>query len=116
MNKYLNHFNFIYDTHYRNEDSYLDLQNKKIEDSGLQLICKIKFTKLKYLDLKNNNIKDITTLSESKTNLADISVFDKVNFYQFEHLTLSKNRINYKIPKNQDIIFNLLIKEYIVDI
>ena len=72
MNKYLNHFNYIYDTHYRNEDTYIDLQNKKIEDSGLKLISKIKFTKLKCLDLKNNNIKDITTLSESKTNLSEL--------------------------------------------
>ena len=72
MNKYLNHFNYIYDTHYNKEDTYLALQNKKIEDSGLRLICKIQFNKIKYLDLKNNNIKDITALSESKNNFSDL--------------------------------------------
>ena len=47
MNNFLNHFNYIYDTNYRKEDMFLDLQNKKITDEGLKLICKIQFIKIK---------------------------------------------------------------------
>ena len=75
MKNDLNHFNYIYDTNYRKEDMFLDLQNKKITDEGLKLICKIQFTKLKRLDLENNNLKDITTLSKSKTNLNELKYY-----------------------------------------
>ena len=48
--------------------------------------------------------------------ISDISVFDKVNFYQFDHLILKNNKINYRCAKNKDIILSLLMKEYIVEI
>ena len=46
MNKFLIHFNYIFNTNYAKEDSHLALQNKKLEDSGLSLLCKIQFNKI----------------------------------------------------------------------
>ena len=55
-------------------------------------------------------------LNLANNKISDIGVFDKVNFYQFDHLILKNNKINYKLVKNRDIIYNLLMKEYIVEI
>ena len=82
--------------------TYLDLNDKKLNENGLDDLNKIEFIKLKSLILSNNKIKDIKPLYKynleildlSKNKISEINIFHNNNFTDLKELYLGDNKIS----------------------
>ena len=83
----------------------INFDNKIIKDSGLKDLSRIRFDKLKILNLKENNIKRINCLKNfncetlenlnlSGNKISNINILDKVNFPELKELDLNNNEIS----------------------
>ena len=83
----------------------INLLRHLIQNDQLKDLCKIEFIELEILNLKENNISDITALENAKFNklkilnldkneISDISSLEKVNFPELKELRLFNNKIS----------------------
>ena len=78
----LKEFNNKYNTNIEDiDEKELNLSKRYLGNEGLKDLIKIKFKKLKKLDLSGNNI-------------SDISILEKVDFKELKVLDLSRNKIS----------------------
>ena len=118
--KLLKQLNKNYKTNFAKSFTTIELSNKRIENEGFKILCKIEFNTLNYLYLFKNKISDIQPLETAKldklellnlrhNNIKDISVLNKVNISNLKELNLGNNNI-LKIDVLQKVNFNKLEK------
>ena len=103
---YLKEFNEKYNLNIEDVDiTDLDLSNYHIGNEGLENLAKIKFNKLRMLDLSDNQIIEISLLEKlnlekliilnlSFNQISDINVLERVNFKELRELHLVNNIIS----------------------
>ena len=103
---YLKEFNEKFNLNIEDVDIIeLDLSNHLIGNEGLEYLAKIKFNKLRILDLSDNQIIEISLLEKlnlekliisnlSFNQISDINVLEKVNFKELRELHLVNNIIS----------------------
>ena len=103
--KLLEEFNKLYNVHLNGKEIKLELNDKGIGDSGLELLSKIKFPNLEKIKLSNNNISKIGPICKisSKAKKIDLSINKildltplgekKGNFNELNELRLNDNII-----------------------
>ena len=102
----LKEFNNKYNTNIEDIDiKELSFQDKNIGNEGLKFLCKIELKELNRLDLRGNEISDISILEKANfkelkeldlngNEISDINILEKVNFKKLQELNLSFNKIS----------------------
>ena len=104
-------FNLLFNCNISENDTKINLKDKKIGDIGIKLLCKLKLNKLKKLMLTNNDIsniddlkllnsKELEALDLGYNNIRNVNIFKEVPF-SLKELDLNNNRIeNINIFEN----------------
>ena len=104
-------FNLLFNCNISEDDTKINLKDKKIGDIGIKLLCKLQLNKLKTLMLTNNDIsniddlkllnsKELEALDLGYNNIRNVNIFKEVPF-SLKELDLNNNRIeNINIFEN----------------